>query len=119
MDNDMVVRRTEHLTPAGREVLVEMRRAVDTNDQSAIPAIVERLRGLPPTDQAELTELIGLLQHGSETEITQLEAGAAAAEEGKRVILAANDKLRSEGKPVDPGMTVKEAYEILRHPTQE
>ena len=68
----------------------------------------------PPADQAELTRLIGLLQHGSETEISRLEADVAAAEEGKRAILAAGDKLRSEGKPVDPNMTVAEAYEVLQ-----
>jgi len=114
MDNDMISRRAERLTPAGREVLAEMRQAVSTNDHSTIPAIVERLRELPPTDKAELTQLIGLLQRGSEAEISRLNADVATAEGAKRVLLAAQEKLQAEGKPVDPSMTVEEAYEVLR-----
>ena len=40
------------------------------------------------------------------------DAGCQA--EAGRVILAARDKLAAEGKPADPNMTVREAYEVLQ-----
>ncbi len=114
MDNEMSARRAEHLTPAGREILDEIQEAMNANNHAGIPAIVERISELPPADQNEIAELLGLLRYGSEAELSRLNADVTTAEGAKRVLLAAREKLQAEGKPVDPSMTVGEAYEVLR-----
>lgn len=113
MDNDMIARRTEHLTPAGRDHLAEIHQATDADDHGQIPAIVERMGELPPSERDEITELIGLLGRAAQAEASRLASVAEAAEGAQRAILAAQDKLRAEGKSVDPNMTVGEAYEVL------
>lgn len=113
MDNDMITRRVARLTLAGRDHLVEIQEAMAADDHARIPAIVERMRELPPADQGEIMELLALLGRAAEAEASRLADAAAEAEKAERVLIAARDKLAGEGKPVDPGMTVREAYEVL------
>ena len=111
MDNDM----TERLTPEGREVLAEIRGAMEADDQGAIPPLVERIDGLPPSDRGEILEIVALAERGFAAERERLDERAEAAEAARRVLVAAAEKLQVEGRPVDPNMTVEEAYRILEH----
>ncbi len=113
MDDDMIARRAERLTPAGRECLAEMREAMEAGDQDAIPGIVSRIRELPAAGQEEIMGLVALLGHATSQEASRIDAAAKDAEEAGRVILAAQAKLRAEGKPADTNMSVGEAYKIL------
>jgi hypothetical protein len=116
MDNDMIARRAERLSPAGREVLAEIREATAADDHDAIPSLLERIRDLPPHEQREIGEILALEAQGYAAEGARLLSVAEAAEEAERVIRAAQEKLRAEGKPVDPHMSVGEAIEILAKP---
>lgn len=115
MDNDMTERRAERLTPAGREVLAEIRGAMEADDRGAIPPLVERIGGLPPSDRGEILELVTLAERGFAAERERLEEKGEAAEAARRVLVAAAEKLQAEGHPVDPNMTVEEAYRVLEH----
>ncbi len=115
MDNDMTARRAERLTPAGREVLAEIRAAMEADDRDAIPPLVERVGGLPPSDRGEILRLVALAERGFAAERARLEKKAEAAKGARRVLEAAAEKLRAEGRPVDPNMTVEEAYGVLEH----
>ena len=68
MNNDLAARRAKRLTPAGRELLTEIQRAMQENDHSAISAIMKRKNELPAIDRSEITELIRLLHHGAKVE---------------------------------------------------
>ena len=68
MNNDLAARRAKRLTPAGRELLTEIQRAMQENDHSAISAIMKRKNELPAVDRSEITELIRLLRHGAKVE---------------------------------------------------
>ena len=114
MDNDMAARRVSRLSFAGREVLAEIRRTMEADNQERIPALVERMGELPQADQAELAELIAAAEYGLEVERRRLEGEAKAVEQARRIFRAAQDKLEAEGRPVDPNMTVEEAYAILQ-----
>ena len=114
MDNDMAAGRVCRLSPAGREVLAEIRQAMEADDQEAIPALVGRISELPQSDQVELAELIAAVEYGLEVERTRLEGEAEAVEQAREIFRAAQDKLEAEGRPVDPNMTVEEPYAILR-----
>lgn len=115
MDDDMTARRAERLTPAGREVLAEIRAAMEADDRGAIPPLMERIGGLPPSDRGEILELVALAERGFAAERERLDEKAEAAEAARRVLVAAAEKLQAEGRPVDPNMTVEEAYRILEH----
>ena len=114
MDNDMAARRVSRLSSAGREVLAGIRQAMEADDQEGIPAHVERMSELPQADQAELAELISAAECGLEVERTRLEGEAEAVKEARQIFLTAQEKLEDEGRPVDPNMTVEEAYAILQ-----
>ena len=114
MDNDMTARRIDQLSLAGRELLAEIRQAMEADDQEAIPALVGRMSVLPQPDQAGLAELIAAAEYGLEVERTRLEGEAEAVEEARQIFFAVQEKLEAEGRPVDPNMTVEEAYAILQ-----
>jgi hypothetical protein len=117
MDDDLSARRAERLSPAGQELLDEIRELLDAADnQAAIPSLLERIRDLPQGEQREIGEILGLEAQGYAAEGARLQRVAEAAEEAERVIRAAQEKLRAEGKPVDPNMTAGEAIEILAKP---
>jgi len=111
MDNDMTAIRVSWLSCAGREVQAGIRQAMEADDQEGIPALVERMSELP---QAELAEFISAAEYGLEVERTCLEGEAEAVEEARQILLAAQENLEAEGRPVDPNMTVEEAYAILQ-----
>lgn len=113
MDNDMTARRAERLTPAGRECLAEMREVMEANDHDKIPGIVSRTRELSATDQEEIMGLVALLMQATSQEASRLDDATKAAEDAQRVILAAQAKLRAEGKPAETSVSVGEAYKIL------
>jgi hypothetical protein len=87
---------------------------MEADDQEGIPALVERMSELPQADQAELAELISAAECGLEVERTRLEGEAEAVKEARQIFLTAQEKLEDEGRPVDPNMTVEEAYAILQ-----
>lgn len=119
MDNDMTARRGARLSPAGAKLLAEIEQAMEgapDDHSSGCPASPSGYAGCP-RDQVEITALLGTMMHGApQAEAARLNAAAAAAEDAKQIILAAQEKLRAEGKPVDPAMTVAEAYEVLEGP---
>jgi hypothetical protein len=113
MEDDLAAKRIERLSPDGQELLAEIRESMAADDQGAIPTLVERIRGLPPNDQGEILELIALAQRGFVAEKARLDNESETAEAARLTLLAAQEKLRSEGRFVDPNMTVGEAREIL------
>ncbi len=112
-------RRAARLSPAGRELLAEMERALDGPEEPDPAEMARRIEALPSSDQAEFGAILAGLE---------LEAGAKAAEhddKAKQADLAleafrrAEELERAAGRAMPSGATVGDALAVLeRHGEQ-
>jgi hypothetical protein len=115
VDNDMIARRTEHLSPAGHDLLAELRDVAKAGDYGATDALAERFADLPPSDQREVWQIAILSRHAAGAEQARIEETRGAATKAEQGLLAARENLQNEGTPAGPHRTVGEIYEVLRN----
>ncbi len=116
MDDDLIQRRRERLTPDGQglldDTLEEMRSGAAP--RVGMEEFVSRMAELPSGDRGELIGILGALGHGFGRAAQEASEKARMAREGVRAIEMAQEKQRAAGLPVNEEVTVGEALELLR-----
>ncbi len=111
--DDLEERRRGRLTPAGRQLLDEIERMLDANEDPPFEEIVARIKALPPADQTELFSMFVARGYAAEG---RAEAHARKAEtwgSASEIIQAARELDRAAGRPANENMTLREALEKL------
>ncbi len=110
--DDLEKWRRSKLSPEGRELLAELERAAD----ALVPPLEEtlaRAATLSPSDREEITAIFGAMaQEFAELQRENMRNAAFAAS-AAGAIREAQERERAAGRPVDPGMTLGDALEIL------
>lgn len=76
-------------------------------------AFIARMAALSDRERLQFVDLVEMTGFGMQRGIEENEKIVEQLEGVERVFDAAHDKLRAEGKPIDPDMTLEEAYRIL------
>ena len=116
---ELIESETGKLSPRGRALWEEMETLVELSpeeqDTLARQAdIVNRMVDLPPLEQHTLDRLMELRAGLYESDKREERGEAGDRHRAQSVVLAASLKDRSEGRQVDPDMTVEEAVARLR-----
>jgi Lon protease-like protein len=112
-------RRKKQLTPEGRKLLEEIEQEVDSKSapEQTFGEILERMSALPPTDQAELVSILGVLAYEKEKEAPNYweehERSADLVRSAAQTIQEAQEQVQAAGRAVTPYMTLREAVEVL------
>jgi len=116
---ELIEGETAKLSPRGRELWEEMEALVelspeeqDTRNERA--NVVARMVALPPLEQRTLDRLMELRAGLYESDKLEESGESGVGHRVRSVILAASLKDRSEGRQVDPDMTVEQAITRLR-----
>lgn len=100
------------LSPAGKELLVELERLEDTLEPPS-EEMLGRIAILPPSDRAEIVASFSAMSQEFAVRQQENIRGAAQTASFKEIILEAQERERAAGRAVDPNMTVGDALEIL------
>lgn len=76
-------------------------------------ALEARIEALPPADREALVALAEAAGFGMRRRLEENQEAIDALEGAEGVFAAAHAKLRAEGRPIDLGMTLEEAYRVL------
>ncbi len=107
-------RRVARLSPAGRELLAEIERALDGPNPPDPAPFIERIGALPPNDRAEIVAVVGSMSREFGARAAANQEQAAMMGEAAEIIREAQERDRVAGLPVDENMTLGQAIEKLR-----
>jgi hypothetical protein len=116
MENDVVRQRKEKASPEVRSLYEDLQATQGTGaevDGPEFQAFEARIEALSPSDRADFVALLETAAFASRREIAENRETIEKLRGAERVFEAAHEKLRAEGKPIDPDMTLGEAYEVL------
>ena len=116
---ELIEGETAKLSPRGRELWEEMETLVELSPEEQASShemtdIVNRMVLLSPHEQGVLDRLMELRAGLYESDKREERGESGEGYRVRSVILAAQSKDRSEGRQVDPDMTVEQAVARLR-----
>ena len=116
---ELIEGETAKLSPRGRELWEEMETLVELSPEEQASShemtdIVNRMVLLSPHEQGVLDKLMELHAGLYESDKREERGESGEGYRVRSVILAAQSKDRSEGRQVDPDMTVEQAVARLR-----
>lgn len=112
--NELRARRAARLSPAGRELLAEIERALEGPTPPDPASFIERIGALPPNDRAEIVSVVGGMGREFGARAAANQEQVAMMGEAAEIIREAQERDRAAGLPVDENMTLGEAIEKLR-----
>ncbi len=116
VSDDLIRRRKERLSAEAQALFNSINSAGGSGAQVGGPefeGFLERISQLPPEEQRELLALLTTQGFGLMRQAEEAQEIAEAAAGAERVFDAAHEKLRAEGKPINPDMTLEDAYKVL------
>ncbi len=101
------------LSPAGREMLVALERALDEPQGPDPEEFVRHVEALPPSDQVELEAIVSSVGSEAGAKAEEYREAEEAARQAAEIIREAQRRERAAGRPVDPNITLGDALKIL------
>jgi hypothetical protein len=116
VDDDIIRRRKEKASPEVQALYDDLMAVGASGTELGGPefdAFEVRIEGLSAEDRAEFVALMETTDFGMQRRIQENQEVVDALDGAYRVFDAAHNKLKAEGKPIDPDMTIDEAYRVL------
>lgn len=116
--DELKAQRAAKLSPAGRELLAEIERALDGPNPPDPTPFIERIGALPPNDRAEIVAVVGGMGREFGARAAASQEQVTMTGEAAEIIREAQERDRVAGLPVDENMTLGQAIEKLRGASQ-
>lgn len=116
MENDMIRQRKEKASPEVRSLYDDLRALQGTGAEIGGPefrAFEARIEALSSADRRAFLGLVEAASFGIRRDLEENDEAVERLRGAERVFEEAHEKLKAEGKPIDPDMTLREAYEVL------
>jgi hypothetical protein len=121
---EVIEEHAAQLTPEGRDLAERMELLEEVSPDPGRPAPYNTQRAqayeawdLPPRDRSIIERLLMLWEGLEESDAAERQGEPGERYRNKAVIVAAEIKARSGGRPVAPGMTPEQAVARLRDPS--